>query len=126
MAHKSKTFQSIHIYHKKVKNPPDGFCTSLLFASAIILICGVILLHGISRILKVKLSYISFTTTGLKRITHNQTNTVGKQEIILPKSTPKIYPFSTVKFQRVGYSTYSPQEWNTHNIFNFTLMVQQR
>ena len=85
-----------------MKNPPDGFCTSLLFASAIILICGVIFLHVISRILKVKLSYISFTTTGLKRITHNQTNTVGKQEIILPKSTPKIYPFFYCKISKGG------------------------
>ena len=36
MAHTSNTIKSPPINPKRVKNPPDGFCTCILFSSAII------------------------------------------------------------------------------------------
>ena len=47
----------------KLKNPPDGFCTHLFFASSIILIFGGTFLYRISRILKVNLKWLRVQTT---------------------------------------------------------------
>ena len=79
---------------------------------------------------QVKLKWLRVTKAGFQdksvepggRI-QNQRNPVGSKERNLPKSTPKTYPLSIVKFQRIGYSIYSPQDYNPHKIFYLTLMV---
>ena len=88
-------------------------------------------LYRIYRILKVKLKKMRITSTDFarqkcrtRRDNSKPDNPVGRQDISLPKATPKTYPWSTVNFQRMGYSTYSPQEWNTQNVLDFTLMGQ--
>ena len=48
---------------QKVKNPPDGFYTHLFFSLSIILLFIVILLHRLSRIIKVKLKWLRATKT---------------------------------------------------------------
>ena len=57
--------------------------------------------------------------------TQNHVNPVVRQEIILPKTTPKIDLLYTEMFQMIGYATYSTQEWNTRNILDLTLMGKQ-
>ena len=52
---------------QKVKNPPDGFCTHILFVPSIILIFGGLFLHSIFRIIKVKLTWIRATKTDFER-----------------------------------------------------------
>ena len=52
---------------QKVKNPPDGFCTHLFFASSVILIFGGILLHRFFRLLKFNLKWIRVPTIDFSR-----------------------------------------------------------
>ena len=52
-----KHFKTYLFILQKVKNPPDGFCTNLFFASATILQFGGLFLHMISRILNIKLNW---------------------------------------------------------------------
>ena len=52
---------------QKLKKPQDYFFTHLLFASEIILIFGGIFLHWVSRLLKIKLSWIRVPTTDFAR-----------------------------------------------------------
>ena len=114
---------------QKLKNPLDIFCNHHFFASAIILIYGGLFLHRLSRILKVKFNWISAKKLTLQdknlesgsRI-QIQVSSVGRQERILPKSTPKIYPLFSAQFQQMGYSTYSLQEFNPQNKLDLTLM----
>ena len=51
----------------KVKKPPYGFFTHLLFESAIILIFGGFFLHWLSRIIKVKFECLRVPTTDFAR-----------------------------------------------------------
>ena len=104
---------------QKVKKPPNGFCTYLLFASAIILIFGGLFLHRISRIIKVKMNWIRVTTAEFSGktaetggITQIQVRSVRRQERSPPKATPKVYPSYYAKFQSIGYATYYLQSWN--------------
>ena len=53
-----------------------------------------------------------------------QVDPVGIPEINLPKATPKTDPFSSVKFQRKVYYTYSLQEFNPQNKLYLTLIGQ--
>ena len=64
MAHTPKQFQFIL---KKVKKPPDGFCTRLFFALEIIVISSGFFLHRLSRILKIKLNWLSVPKTDFAR-----------------------------------------------------------
>ena len=47
---------------------------------------------------------------------------IGHQSMFTIKATPKIDPLYSAKFQRVGYATYSLQEWNPHNKLDLNLM----
>ena len=67
MSHTPKIFQDIHIYFKKVKKPPDGFCTHFFFASSIILIFGGIFLDRLSRILRFNIKWLRVSTANLDR-----------------------------------------------------------
>ena len=66
MAPISKTFQYIHTYSTKVKNPPDGIFTHILFSSEIILIFSGLFLHRLYRLLKVNIKWIRVPTLILK------------------------------------------------------------
>ena len=105
----------IFILQKRNK-PQDGFCTHLLFASAIILIFDGIFLHRLSRILKIKLKWLRVSTADfasknaeIEGRIQIQVNPVVRQEIIRQKVTPKTDPLSSAKFQRMGYAIYSFQ-----------------
>ena len=52
---------------QKVKKPPDGFCTNIVFASETILIVGGLFLHKISRPLKANIKWIRVPRTEFKR-----------------------------------------------------------
>ena len=94
MAQTPKTFQAIHIYSTNLKKYPDGFCNHIFFASAIILIFGGLFLRRLSRLLKFKLGFLRVSTTDLTRRENKiQVSSVGRQERILRKATPKIYLF---------------------------------
>ena len=62
MAHTYNTLKSLLVHYTKVNNPPDGFCTNILFVSAIILIFGCIFIHRLSKIFKVKLKCLKAPT----------------------------------------------------------------
>ena len=63
MSHTPKTFQEIHIYFTKVKNPPDVFCTHIFFASKTILIFGGLFLNRLSGILRFDINWLRVPTT---------------------------------------------------------------
>ena len=54
-----------------------------------------------------------------------QVKPVGRYERSLKKVTPKTDPLSYAKFKRIGYFTYSLQEWNPNNKFGLTMIGQQ-
>ena len=96
MAHTRKTFHAIHINLKKMKKPPDEYCTRIFFALSTILIFGVTYLHRLYRILKGDIRFIRVPKMTLKEKKSEpgdrfkiQVNPVGRQEISLPKDTPK-------------------------------------
>ena len=62
-----KTFQAIHVYFTKVKNPLNGFCTHIFFAQEIILIFGGLFWHIIYRLIKVKLKFPMVRTTDFSK-----------------------------------------------------------
>ena len=91
-----KYSKSSTVILQKVKKKPDGFCTYPFFASEIILIFGGIFLYRLYRLPKVKIKRLRVPKTDFARnkcITRKETqiqvNPVGRQEIFLPKATPK-------------------------------------
>ena len=129
IAHTPKTFQSIHIYFTKTEESSRWICTHLFFVSSIILVFGGLFLHRLSRLLKVYIKWLRVPTTEFVRKNAElvqriqiQVNPVVRQEISLPKATPKTYPLFSAKFQIIGYDTYSLQEWNPTNNLILTLM----
>ena len=109
MSHTPKKFQSIHIYFTKVKKPPDGLCIHLLFASAIILIFSGIILHSLSRILKVNIKLLRVPTTEFSRqkcITRrdnpNSSKRSWKAKNNPPKGHIKNRPFVFCKIPKDG------------------------
>ena len=111
-AHTPKTFQSLHIYFIKVKNPPDGFCSRLLFASVVIIIFGGIFVHRLYRILKVQLKLIKVPTTDFerqkfstRRENQNSSKPIQKARNKPPKGYTKnrLFVFSTISKYLIFY-----------------------
>ena len=89
-----------------MKKPPDGFCTHIFFASAIILILSGIFLHRLSRIIKVELKLIRVPTTEFSRQKfrnrrHKPKSITPSWKSIkrLPNVTPKTDYLFTSNFQ---------------------------
>ena len=117
---------------QKLKKPPDGLFANIFFASEIILNFSGIFLHRLSRILKFKINWLRVPTTNFSKQkcrTRRENPKSIKPSCKARKKTPKfhtkIYPLSTVQFQRIEYATYSLQYYNLWGKLDFTLMVQQ-
>ena len=100
-----------YILHK-LKKPPYGFCTHILFDSAIILIFGGIFLHRLSRILKFNIKWLRVPTTEFSRqkcITRryhpNSSKPIWKARKSLPNFKPITDPLFPTQFLRMVYTT---------------------
>ena len=87
----------------KVKKLPEGFCTYLFFASAIILIFGGLFLHRFSRLLKANFNWLRVPTTDFARQicrtrmkNPNSSKLSWKARKKPPKSHTKNRPFFSV------------------------------
>ena len=117
MEHTPKTFQAINVHSQKFNKPLDGFFTHLFFTSSNNLIFGGLFLHRLSRLLKLNFNCIRVPTTDFAKKksepggrTQIQVCSVGRQDISLPKATPKIHPLFYVQFQNIGYPTYAKRK----------------
>ena len=126
MVHTPKTFQSIQLYLKKVKNPPDRFCASLFFDSSIVLILGGLFLHRLYRILKFNLNWLRVPTTDFSRQkirTRRENPNSGKLIWKARKKPPKVHtknrPFFSAQFQRIGYKVHSTMIFPGSRVSNF-------